>query len=299
MASTYQGRRPAGGRRPGGKGGRGKGGRGGARTVAVRRTAPVVREPVTLPSVLTVAELAEKLRDHRIEVIKELMKLGMMANINQQIDYATAARVAQALGWETNGGVPESSSRRRRSFESRRSEAETDPEAPHAAAGRHDHGARRPRQDQAARRDPLGQCGGGRGRRHHPAHRRLSGRYPGTQDHLPRHPGPRGVHRHARPWRPGDRRRGPGRGRRRRRDADDAGSGRAHQVGQGADGRGDQQDRSAGRQPGPRQAAALRDGGHAGGVGRRRPLRRGFRAARSSVSTTCWKSSCSSPTCTS
>ena len=51
MASTYQGRRPAGGRR-GGKGGRNKGGRGGARTVALRRTAPVVREPVTLPAVL-------------------------------------------------------------------------------------------------------------------------------------------------------------------------------------------------------------------------------------------------------
>ena len=48
-------------RRPAGKVDAGKGTRGGARTVAMRRTAPVVREPVTLPSVLTVAELAEKL----------------------------------------------------------------------------------------------------------------------------------------------------------------------------------------------------------------------------------------------
>ena len=129
MASTYQGRRPAGGsRRPGGKGGRGKGGRGGARTVAVRRTAPVVREPVTLPSVLTLGELAEKLETTGVEVIKELMKLGMMATINQQVDYATAARVAQALGWETN---PEESdlSGEGDSFETRRTEAELDPEA--------------------------------------------------------------------------------------------------------------------------------------------------------------------------
>ena len=121
MASTYQGRRPAGSRRPGGKGGRGKGGRGGARTVAVRRTAPIVREPVTLPSVLTLGDLAERLQTTGVEVIKELMKLGMMATINQQVDYATAARVAQALGWETN---PEESdfSGEGDSFETRRTE---------------------------------------------------------------------------------------------------------------------------------------------------------------------------------
>ena len=128
MASTYQGRRPAGGRRPGGKGGRGKGGRGAARTVALRRTAPLVREPVTLPSVLTLGELAEKLDTTGVEVIKELMKLGMMATINQQVDYPTAARVAQALGWETN---PEESDLAGEgdNFETRRTESELDPEA--------------------------------------------------------------------------------------------------------------------------------------------------------------------------
>jgi translation initiation factor IF-2 len=127
MASTYQGRRPAGGRRSGGKGGR-KGGRGGARTVALRRTAPLVREPVTLPAVLTIGELAEKLHATGVEVIKELMKLGMMATINQQIDYATAARVAEALGWETN---PEESdlAGEGETFEARRTESEGDPEA--------------------------------------------------------------------------------------------------------------------------------------------------------------------------
>jgi translation initiation factor IF-2 len=127
MASTYQGRRPA--SRKGGKGGRGKGGRGGARTVALRRSAaPVVREPVTLPGVLTIGELAEMLETTGVEVIKELMKVGMMATINQQIDYATAARVAEALGWETLeeesalGGEGED-------FEARRIESEADPNA--------------------------------------------------------------------------------------------------------------------------------------------------------------------------
>ncbi|MDQ3227481.1 MAG: translation initiation factor IF-2 [Chloroflexota bacterium] len=128
MASTYQGRRPAGGRRPGGKGGRGKGGRGGARTVALRRTAPLVREPVTLPAVQTLGELAEKLETTGVEVIKELMKLGMMATINQQVDYPTAARVAQALGWETN---PEESdfAGEGDSFTTRRTESDADPDA--------------------------------------------------------------------------------------------------------------------------------------------------------------------------
>jgi translation initiation factor IF-2 len=127
MASTYQGRRPAGGRR-GGKGGRNKGGRG-ARTVALRRNSPpLVRETVTLPAVLTIGELAEKLHTTGVEVIKELMKLGMMATINQQIDYATAARVAEALGWETN---PEESdlAGEGEDFETRRTEAEADPDA--------------------------------------------------------------------------------------------------------------------------------------------------------------------------
>ncbi len=128
MASTYQGRRPAGGRRPGGKGGRGKSGRSGARTVALRRTAPLVREPVTLPAVQTLGELAEKLETTGVEVIKELMKLGMMATINQQVDYTTAARVAEALGWETN---PEESDLAGEgdNFETRRTESELDPEA--------------------------------------------------------------------------------------------------------------------------------------------------------------------------
>ncbi len=80
---------------------------GGARTVALRRAAPVAREPVGLPPVLSVAELAQKLDTSGVEVIKELMKLGIMANINQQIDYDTAARVAANLNWETYEEVPE------------------------------------------------------------------------------------------------------------------------------------------------------------------------------------------------
>jgi len=116
--------------RGGARGGR-KGGRkntGGARTVAVKRAVPVVREPVTLPPVLSVAELAEKLETSGIEVIRELMKSGIMANLNQQIDYETAAKVAEALGWETNEQDTVAKSTVA-DFESRRLEGENDPDA--------------------------------------------------------------------------------------------------------------------------------------------------------------------------
>jgi translation initiation factor IF-2 len=117
-----------GGRRGGGR--RGKGPRGGgARTVAVRRAAPVVREPIGLPTVLSVAELAERLETTGIEIIKELMKLGVMANINQQIDYPTAAKVAANLNWETHEDIPEVIQAAAADYESRKTDADADPEA--------------------------------------------------------------------------------------------------------------------------------------------------------------------------
>jgi translation initiation factor IF-2 len=119
-----------GGRRGGGGGGarRNRRGGGGARTVAVRRTAPVVREPITLPSVMSVSELAENIDTNGIEVIRELMKLGIMANLNQQVDYNTAAQVAEALGWETSE-QPSVATQVVADFESRRLENDADPES--------------------------------------------------------------------------------------------------------------------------------------------------------------------------
>ena len=68
-----------------------------------------------------------------------------------------------------------------------------------------------------------------RSRRHHAAHRRVSRADAEGRDHVPRHAGPRGVHRNARARREGHRHRRAGRGRRRRRDAADEGSDRARQ----------------------------------------------------------------------
>ncbi len=55
---------------------------------------------VEIPDFVTVRALAELLDVSPIDVIKELMSAGVMANINQEIDYETAAIVAQEMGFE-------------------------------------------------------------------------------------------------------------------------------------------------------------------------------------------------------
>lgn len=55
---------------------------------------------VQLPRALSVKELADALNVSAVEIIKELMKNGVMASINQVIDYDTAAIVASDLGFE-------------------------------------------------------------------------------------------------------------------------------------------------------------------------------------------------------
>jgi translation initiation factor IF-2 len=61
---------------------------------------------VELPRTLTVKELAEVLNVSAVEVIKELMKNGVMASINQVIDYDTAAIVASDFGFEVQEQAP-------------------------------------------------------------------------------------------------------------------------------------------------------------------------------------------------
>ncbi len=55
---------------------------------------------VEIPSTLSVRDLAARVKVSPINIIRELMNNGVMANINQQIDYDTAAIVLQGLGFE-------------------------------------------------------------------------------------------------------------------------------------------------------------------------------------------------------
>ncbi len=62
------------------------------------------QEPIKLPSSLTVRDLATALHASPITVIKTLMANGVMASINQTIDFETAEIVATEMGYEV---VPE------------------------------------------------------------------------------------------------------------------------------------------------------------------------------------------------
>ncbi|MBP7185248.1 MAG: translation initiation factor IF-2, partial [Ruminococcus sp.] len=53
---------------------------------------------VLIPDTITVGELATRLKHTATDVIKKLMGLGVMANINQEIDFDTASLVAEELG---------------------------------------------------------------------------------------------------------------------------------------------------------------------------------------------------------
>lgn len=62
---------------------------------------------IELPASITVRDLAQRMQASPIQVIKILMSNGVMANINQQIDFDTAAVVASELGFDAQPEVYE------------------------------------------------------------------------------------------------------------------------------------------------------------------------------------------------
>ena len=60
-------------------------------------TEPVVHE-VLVPETITVADLAHKMAVKGVEVVKALMKMGMMVTINQSLDQDTALLVVEEMG---------------------------------------------------------------------------------------------------------------------------------------------------------------------------------------------------------
>ena len=77
--------------------------RNGAGGAAVAEPVAPVRPsgPVELPSSVSVSDLAEALGVSHADVIKELIRNGIFATINQSIDFDTASLVAGELGIET------------------------------------------------------------------------------------------------------------------------------------------------------------------------------------------------------
>ncbi len=72
----------------------------GERSTALAEVRHGSHEAVALPPVMTVKEMSDALGVSAIDIIKALMKNGIMATINNQLDYETAAIVAGDLGFE-------------------------------------------------------------------------------------------------------------------------------------------------------------------------------------------------------
>jgi translation initiation factor IF-2 len=88
--------------------------RDGGNLAPVQVADPRERGAIDLPATITVKELAELLSVNPADVIRELIKSGIFATINQLIDRDTASLVASELGYEvaeavapTNGTGPE------------------------------------------------------------------------------------------------------------------------------------------------------------------------------------------------
>ncbi len=66
-----------------------------------------VSKTVALPRALTVRQLADLLGVSPIGLIKQLMRQGVMAGLNQVIDYESAASAARSFGYEARLKLPE------------------------------------------------------------------------------------------------------------------------------------------------------------------------------------------------
>jgi len=58
------------------------------------------KQPVLIPDFMTVRELAEIIEASPIDVMKKLIANGVMASINQQIDYDTASLILEEMGYQ-------------------------------------------------------------------------------------------------------------------------------------------------------------------------------------------------------
>ena len=125
---------------------------------------------VDVPEAITVQELAKRMGERGADLVKALFKMGTPVTITETIDQDTAELLIEEFGHRINR-VSEADIDIDTSVD-----VDADETLAVALAGGDHHGPRRPRQDLAARRHPRRQCRVRRGRRDHPAYRRLPGR---------------------------------------------------------------------------------------------------------------------------
>src|SRR3954447_25322318 len=72
---------------------------------SVQTLEPAVHAAIDVPNSITVKELAELLGVNAADIIRELIKSGIFASINQPLDRDTASLVTSELGFEVAEAV--------------------------------------------------------------------------------------------------------------------------------------------------------------------------------------------------
>ena len=106
-----------------------------------------IKRRVKVGESITVGELAKRMGIKSSEVIKQLLSMGVMANINYPIDFDSAVIVAGEFGYEVEQATMQEEDLLAVGARTGRGS-----QAP--APGGHHHGPRRPRQDLAPGRHP-------------------------------------------------------------------------------------------------------------------------------------------------
>ena len=210
------------------------------KAMGISQSREKITREVTVPEVLTIAELANRMTERAVDVIKYLMKQGAMHKINDVIDADTAELIVDGIRPRTPSACPKPTSSKALSARIDDRKARLQTRAPVVTIMGHvDHGKTSLLDAMRQANVVSGEAGGitqhiGAYQVHDAV---------GQQDHLCRYAGSRGVHCHACSRCQGHRHRYAGGRRRRRRDAADDRGHQPRQGGRGAGHRRNQQDR--------------------------------------------------------